>query len=707
MRKRGRRKPGFESLETRRLLDGSMPGTNPVLMAEHEAVMKLVPEESATIRSISDGNWSDPKIWDIGRVPLAGDNVLISEHTGVRVDSVQPAALHTIRVDGTLRFATDQNSGLSVDTIVVTSDGIFEMGTSEAPIAPNVQATVTFVGAGPIDTSWDPKQFSRGLVSQGEFHVQGAETTAFLPLARTPRKGDTTLLLSQAPQNWRVGQQLLLTGTNAYANEDEILEIKGISGTTVTVQPLKFDHATPLNSLTPYVANMSRNAVFQSADPSQIQLRGHIMIMHSPAASVAYAGLYGLGRQDKSIAVNDPVLDSAGKLVPGTGTNPRGRYALHVHRTGLDGGEPVEVRGSVVSGSPGWGFVNHSSNVDFEDNVAFNVAGAGFASEAGDEIGSFSHNLAVRSTGTNAGMEIRQGLEDFGHQGVGFWLQGGGMKVTNNVAAGQRQSGFFFMAQGLIQAGLGTTTFPAGNLPDPSWAQGRPTIEVKSVPMREFSGNEAFASGSGLDWWFSLQSATHPGRSVIDRMTIWNTRNAGGAGNGRGMILAYSSHVTVRDSLIVGDPARPFGIGVETNALASDMNFENLRVLGWNTGLKAPRNGQVNIRGGEYNNVTNIDVRPANNSRRDVNINGPFQFGTLSAGALAGRPQLDIALISEFDGSVSDISRMFDTRMVVNYDGRPLYFAEQAANFVPLKPGVASPGAPPPARGQDQPAALG
>src|SRR6185436_16198641 len=101
------------------------------------------------------------------------------------------------------------------------------------------------------------------------------------------------------------------------------------------------------------------------------------------------------------------------------------------------GDAPVRVRGCVATHSPGWGFVNHSSNVDIDDNVTFNVAGSGFVTEAGDEVGSFRHNLAVRSKGSGDDEDSRRKLQDFGHEGDGFWFQGGGVIVEDNIATGQ------------------------------------------------------------------------------------------------------------------------------------------------------------------------------------------------------------------------------------------------------------------------------
>src|SRR5262249_41205996 len=144
---------------------------------------------------------------------------------------------------------------------------------------------------------------------------------------------------------------------------------------------------------------------------------GHVMFMHNDDVHIGYAGFYRLCRTDKSKPINDPVVQSDWTLKPGTGTNPRARYAVHFHRTGtLNDGDPATVIGSAVVDSPGWGFVNHSSYVDMTDNVAFNVDGASFVTEVGDEIGGFYDNLAIGTTGTGEAeaIDAREGIQDFG-----------------------------------------------------------------------------------------------------------------------------------------------------------------------------------------------------------------------------------------------------------------------------------------------------
>src|SRR5262249_20056907 len=151
-------------------------------------------------------------------------------------------------------------------------------------------------------------------------------------------------------------------------------------GTTVALSaPLKYNHSAG----SVYVADMTRNATFESENPGTVAQRGHVMFMHSDRVHVDAVGFYGLGRTDKRTQINDPVLmpdtdppgqmttdvlaaavntstdprvagthrvlvpvvDAAGNTVTNpdgtpllqvarTGLNARGRYAVHFHRTG-------------------------------------------------------------------------------------------------------------------------------------------------------------------------------------------------------------------------------------------------------------------------------------------------------------------------------------------------------------------------------------
>ena len=463
-----------ELLESRVLMHA-----NPVLDAEHLAVFGsqdsvsgivsggLLPDASISYVSVPSATpevWSDPHTWRyVGAAPAdgsqpaplpsAGANVVISEGSTVVVDTVFTTALHGVRADGTLRFDPHADTLLVADTILVNIDGVFQMGTDPGLPDPlsatghgeridaNHRARVIFADSGPIDVTWDPLQFSRGLVSHGDVSMFGTQVTSFEQLGVAAKAKDKTLVLADVPTGWKAGDRLVLSGDTATngknTNHDEEVQIVSIGFNSqqqavVTITDpkvanwggLKYAHSVA----TGYLADVSRNATFESQNVTTVAQRGHIMFMHSDNVHVDSAGFYGLGRTDKRTLIDDPVVspdpanpghtttdvidsktgqrvmvpvvDAQGNpvVVDGvtqlqvarTGLNPRGRYAVHFHRTGIDeDADPATITGSAVVDTPGWGIVNHSSNVDASGNVVFNAVGAAFVTEAGDEIGSF------------------------------------------------------------------------------------------------------------------------------------------------------------------------------------------------------------------------------------------------------------------------------------------------------------------------------
>ena len=244
--------------------------------------------------------------------------------------------------------------------------------------------------------------------------------------------------------------------------QNEVRTIAAIIGNNVILnKPLTYNHLPAASDLEVHVANVTRNAVIES-ETTITSRRGHVMFMHNPDVNIGYAGFYKLGRTDKSQAINDPVVNADWTLQAGTGTNARARYSVHFHRTGTsDAQDAASVLGSAVVDSPGWGFVNHSGYVDFTSNVAFDVNGAAFSTEVGNEIGGFYGNIAIGTTGTGSAEEAnaREKFNDFGFQGDGFWFQGGGVSVIGNISAGNQENGFFYYTRGHLDGNVSRAVF--------------------------------------------------------------------------------------------------------------------------------------------------------------------------------------------------------------------------------------------------------
>ncbi len=749
---------------------------NDAMTAEHRAVFGsrdattgaiaggLVPDAAVTYKSAGSGDWLNSSTWlhvnntgeflADGTRPGAGDNVLISSGTIVLVDGNVAVdgdggrvALRTIRVDGMLKFDPTHDTRLLVDTVVVEPTGVLEIGTDDAPIATKQRAQLIFadreLGLTPDEQrefeeaqrEWDSLQFSHGLLSHGDVEIHGTHVTSFISINGGISAGSSSFPVSSLPEGWRAGDYLIITGSTAANargdNQDEQVTIAGLDGTSVLLStPLKYDHRAGMT----FVADLTRNVSLQSENPGELEHRGHVMFMHSDDVHIVGAGFYGLGRTNKRMLIDDPVLrddpDNPGHkttdvitdeinsehpelghrvLVPKvdvdgnpllnpdgtprlqiarTGMNPRGRYAVHFHRTGVDGiSEPAVLSDCVVSGSPGWGVVNHSSNVDVTDNVVFNATGAAFVTEAGDELGSFDHNIAIHSRGSGEVVMGRERIQDFGHQGDGFWFQGGNVSVTNNVASGQRQSGFAFFPRGLDQSGVGLTTISGANLSHFRWAKRKLTYDVADVPLKEFRGNSSFGVKTGFETWFSLENAKCKGRTVVEDFTVQ-------AATGTAIFTPYTSNITFKHVTAIGDLDNPTGIGFKQNFRTRNVVYDHVTAEGFEVGIVAPINGKNAVIGGRFNNLRNIEIGTANKRGRTMSIddaspNDPIQFVdnlTRTVGDhRESRPQCDVFLTTSYDPQNQDLTKLFQPDVSqVTRNGQQLYYLEQVADFVPF-----------------------
>src|SRR5262249_17970532 len=268
-----------------------------------------------------------------------------------------------------------------------------------------------------------------------------------------------------------------------------------------------------------------------------------------------------------------------------------------------------------VMDNPGWGIVNHSSNLIASDNVAFHIGGASFASEIGDEMGVYDHNLSVgcdchsgqgyvdgpytRGFVTESdGVFIREMLDDWGNCGEGFSLASGTVKLRNNVSASSVTAGYMYVVFENHQYGLPDPTFPAAALGDPSIAKGADTVPIDIVPLQEFYRNEAFATESGFRTYFFNPVVTPLGPSIVDRFLVWNVSNSG-------LQLDYMSNMTVRGATVLNDwSVTPHGaLGVTQNAVSFNFRdsaitfiLEDCDVYGWFAGYHAAREGAIVVK---------------------------------------------------------------------------------------------------------------
>lgn len=466
-----------------------------ILMMSAQAQNAVQVAGTPTVTAAQSGNWSAAATWG-GSVPGDDARVLIPANVTVTVDGKITQEFKSIRIaqNGKLQYAIDVDTELKTEFLVSENGGSFEIGTSTNKIAANVTASLVFVERGGTTQLQDPSRFAPGAVLMGPVRMHGAEKTSWTTLSVKPAAGATQLTLGTTPTGWLVGDELVVAGTdvNDYKS-DEVVTISAISGSTVTLtSALTKSHQPPAqiaNLVDVHVSNNTRNIVISSANKSVTSIsgeyrkpRGHMMFMHNPDVELKYIETDGLGRTDKTKELDDWSVpedeqEKRTAIYPtGPGTNPRGRYSIHFHRSLDINANKILVEGCVVNGDPGWAYTNHSSNVDFVNNVSYDVIGSAYCTEAGDELGSFINNIAIRTynpseplnlgrpeggvLGTEGGRtdgltDGREQISDFAHQGDGFWLHSTGVTLEGNVVSGASGHAYIYWTEGLWESGRG------------------------------------------------------------------------------------------------------------------------------------------------------------------------------------------------------------------------------------------------------------
>ena len=681
----------------------------------------LVSIEQATHIAVASGDWSDACVWDGGLVPDNSARVIIPEGISVEVDGIISRDLGTVGIYGKLSFAPDVNTELRVNTMVSAMRGVLEIGDESQPISKIKTARLVFTADSIFDSEEDPLQLSRGAILMGKTTMHGAAKSHRATLAVHPQAGDTKIYLTEPPSGWEIGDSVVIAGTEAGDPEsDEQRVITGIQDAVIVFdEPLSWDHVAPESDLEVHVANLSRNILISSAH-TDINRRGHLMFMHNLLVDTRYVRIEGLGRTNKRVQVDDwffPELTSE-SAVPGPRTNIRGRYSIHFHQGGVDPlTVPARVEGCVVENDPGWAYVNHSSHVDFINNVSYDVVGGAFQTEAGDEQGSFVGNIAIRTVNPDypienpdtAPVDIREDSQDFAFQGDGFWIHGGGVRLEDNVATGSSGHGFIFWTEGIREI---DTTFDEMNRFQVQHIPNGNLLEVDSVnawwvPIKSFEGNRTYASNKGLAVYYvhtTLFEDIHdltPAyletvHSTFEDFHIWNVGIAG-------IHLENSTRFTFRNLRLINS-GEGDAIGINTRSTVGDRTiWDNVTVKGFDTGMVVPTQGDITIRRGIWSNVTDFFVVPPQfepgrqGDNRDLLISVDFE-----PHPMAGPNALNVKLAGAeaLDGQLSmhneeDAHRLIlvPDRIVFEsniHERRRLYFKEQAPETIPINADIIS-----------------
>ena len=693
---------------------GDMPGMdhggNTQLQKDHAELERLIDTLKPTHVAAKSGNWSDPATWASGTVPGDNAKVLIEEGVTVNYDVAgsetpeENARIKTIAVQGNLKFPTGKSTKLYVETILNGETGQFNIGSETQGVDADQTVDIIFTSDSGVNKAWDPKQFTKGLVSHGKVNVYGADKLDKVALTGDALAGNNVLTFKEAPTGWQVGDRIVLGGTDITWNgshkdnsrfQDEVLEITAINGKEIRFvntdikegdnEVLRYDHvrssrASNVNDLSIYAANLSRNVSFETEGGADVpaENRAHTMFMHNADINIVNARFANLGRSDKRKMVDDIGENVDG--TPGNGTNIRGRYMMHFHQTGT-GAEKgaANIEGNVLEGGIGWGIVQHESNADIKDNVVFDVVGSGIVAESGNERGSWTDNIVIKTVGVGDYKVIDRQLDerkdkfDLGFEGVAFWVQGPSLiENTDNKAVSFERTGMELFGSVL---NIGDRFRPIkriaiADLPEEvqKWfPEGQKDVDIRDIPASPVRGFEAYNGTIGLSKWgaktnfdgelgFSSDGekrdykTAHLGRSLIEDVKIWNNR-------WDGLLVRYSSNIDVKDAIILGrDGDRVSGgSGIFNNHAAFNTQFDNVEVAGFNQGarLEFPNNDAEDT----ATTLKNSTFRDNNYNLTKVGDEGPSMDGSMRPDDYSAYLKLINNTFAEVEGNKAPVAR--------------------------------------------------
>lgn len=475
------------------------------------------------IRSAQSGPWSVPATWEGGKVPPAGAKVQVREGHTVVYDLKSDQAIRSLHLGGILTFAPDKDTRLDVGLIKIqpgddTREEGFDCESHPPEIDPSKPRPALEVGTPhrPIDAKHtalirlvpfaglDPQSCPAIVCCAGRMDFHGTPMNrTWVKLGETANAGDTTLTLAEPVTGWKIGDRLIVTATSHHGRkvtrrgpQTEERTIKAIDGTKLTIdQPLEIEHLGT-GDYRGEVANLSRNVVVESGNPTEG--RGHTMYHRGSAGAISYAEFRHLGKE--------------GVL---------GRYSLHFHLAG------DTMRGSYVQGASIWDSGNrwltiHGTNyLVVRDCVGYKSVGHGYFLEDGTEVYNvLDRNLAVHAMHTKK--LPKQALPFDQNDGAGFWWANSLNTFTRNVAAENDRYGYRYEATPTSALKL---VFPIQQ-PDGS----RTPVDIRTLPFVRFEDNEVH-SGLGL-YGFNLGEGVnrvgpdtkHP--FIVRNTKIWDQHYA-------------------------------------------------------------------------------------------------------------------------------------------------------------------------------------
>lgn len=501
--------------------------------------------------------WSDPATWPGGRVPRAGDSVVIATGTRVLLDTAT-APLSGLTIEGTLVADPAKDVAITARYVMVHGESAaLEIGSEQAP-HPR-RATITLTGAATDGDVMGMGTKVLGVMQGGRLDLHGASAskTSWTRLAADAGPGATSLELATAV-DWTPGDTIVIAPSGFDPEEAEVARVVAVAGTRVSLAaPLRFTHLGRTQSIEGRTLDMraevgllTRNVVVRGDSTSATtRFGGHVMIM-------------GPGTRARVSGVTFRELGQEGRL---------GRYAMHWHEVGSSNGS--WIRRSAVHTSFTRGVVVHgTTDTEVRDVVGYESHSHLFvpAEDGSEARNTFRDNLGILARRLPQERRIRHvevvnGSDDLRvqdeHRPSVFWSASAQVTLEGNAAVGATGGNGFHIAGGGPRTARIALVFRDN------------VAHTNAVPST--GGNDRYppnAAGFGLfaDDFGTGTDTSYSGTNRFERFTAYKNTLGGAwieherqvigesvlADNGLGVIVFRGQ---VERSLIVGQSGNTLG----------------------------------------------------------------------------------------------------------------------------------------------------
>jgi hypothetical protein len=662
--------------------------------------------ELNVVHSRSAGSWQEV-------LGTTGANDLIILHHDVTISGTVQAHTIVVTEHGSLTFSRDLNAHLTVVTLQVLQGGLLDIGSETSPID-QVEVEIVFRDA-PINLQVDPAQYGNGLLVHGTVTMHGrALNHTFMEVDGEIQVGQTSLELKTEIRDWQPGDQLLIPDTRqlfytadvaSELNQYERLTLAtSAAGSLEFLSPARFAHrggrdASGELAFSPHVANLSRNIVLRSENPTGV--RAHSMFLGRADVDARFVEFRDLGRTTNE-TLDSTVFDSLGRAVY-IGSNQVGRYPIHLHQ--LIGptipqanGQQYTFSGNAIHGEVPvkWGIAIHGAHYGLiSDNVLYNFEGSGIATEDGSE----SYNRIVGNFISRIGGNRDRGKFTDGREGSGIWLRRPNNYVNDNVVTGAVKAAYAFY--GGDNTPHSAVRIPAYQGADPQEPGGFKLVLPETMVLQSFDNNKGYASHMGLELWYMgfnnyyNASSLPVEKTVVSDLSLWHI-------NHTGIFGIQVNNFEFRNTSIVGDAQAlmqynyQVGAGFES---VVETAFHNPRIENYRIGINAPlRSARLGseiafedvvpftVDGGRLFNQNNILVTTPSQDAFTILAPRSSLFKNIDFGSAGGPAHPLSNIVMDYrPGRFTNLTQL-DVVQVENYDLQGLdfrlFYSQQEPEFV-------------------------